>query len=593
MSLLTVATATLMAATLVPEGGAGAPKPIQSRITAVTVYADRAQVTRTAEVDITPESGRFTVTKLPGWVDAESVRVAVDPPTAGQVEDVTVETAYLAEASEEAVRKVQNAVRDVSDDIAAITDETRTLNEEIARLDALRSLSVDKLPRELAMGDVKVKALSDTMAYVTETVRGDRTKLRALAKKQRDLNPILAQRQRELSDLQARAQLQQSNVQIVLKGAGHAQLRITYLTPGAAWEPLGEVRVTRGGTAVTVLQYASVTQTTGEDWTNAKLSFSTQNPSEMLDVPTIHGLLLDQGGAGLGNVVAGMSASFSRAQAIYTENNENVARQKAEWRESLQRQAEMQSRAAEHFGKIARRGTTAHFAALSGDRTVRADGKTVRVPIASGDFTAVTKVVAAPEVSLNAVRVADLVNGGSNPILPGRAMLFEDGAFVGRSELEFVAPGEKFSVFLGVDDHVKLERTLDRKLSVLHWRGKRTEMGLSYLVNAENLGSSPLSIELSERIPVTQTEEIEVGDVEVPHKVKPDPQGLVKWTETIPAHSKLAWHIAYTLEYPSDFVARSRAAAVTDQPAAPAPAAAMPRKAEMYEQIDALEKALK
>src|SRR5258706_929695 len=120
------------------------PKTLASKITAVTVYSDRAEVTRTAEVELTAGSNRFVVTKLPGWVDTESVRVAVDPSSAGQVEDVAVETAYLAEASEEAVRKAQAAARDAADDLAAVTDETRTLGEEIARLEALRGLSLDK-----------------------------------------------------------------------------------------------------------------------------------------------------------------------------------------------------------------------------------------------------------------------------------------------------------------------------------------------------------------------------------------------------------------------------------------------------------------
>jgi uncharacterized protein (TIGR02231 family) len=569
------------------------PVVLPSRITDVTVYADRALVTRTAELEISPGSTRFAVTQLPGWIDAESVRVAIVPATAGQVADVGVETTYLADASEEAVRKAELAVRDAAADLAAVTDEERTLTEEISRLDAVRALSIDKLPRELAMGDVKVKQLADTMGYVTSAVRNDRAQLRALARKQPDLEPVLAQRQRELSELQVRAQLQQTTVRIDLRGSGHAQLRVTYLIPGAAWEPLGEIRVSRGSSVVAVAQYASVSQTTGEDWAQARLSFSTQNPNAVLDVPRIHGLMLDKGGAGLGNVVSGISGSFSRAQALYAEGNESFAKKKAAWRESLQRQAEVQSRAVEHFGKISRRGTTAHFAALGGDTTVRADGKTIRVPIASGDYTAAARVVAAPEVSLNAVRVANLVNGGSTPILPGRALLFQDGAFVGRSELDFVAPGEKFSVFLGVDDQIKLERKLDKKLSALHWRGKRTEMGLSYLVTAENLGSTPVEVDLSERIPVAQTEEIEVGDVEVPHKVKPDAEGLVKWSEEIPAHARLSWRIAYKLDYPSDFVARSRAVAE----AAPAPAApdvAPERKdARIYDFIDQSENALK
>ena len=562
------------------------PLPLTSRITGVTVYADRAQVTRTAAVDLTSEPRRVAIARLPGWIDAESVRVALDPPSAGQVLDVAVETAYLAEASEEAVRVAQVAARAVSDDLGALNDEERTLGEEIARLDALRGLSIDKVPREIAAGDVKVKSLADTMLYITETVRNDRKQLRTIANKKRDLEPILVQRQRELTDLQARAHLQQSAVVVELKGGGaHAELRVVYLTPGAAWEPQAELRVSRGGSAVNVAQFASVTQTTGEDWSGAKLSFSTQNPSSMLAMPRARGLVLDGRGGGLGDVVGNTGASFSRAQAIYAENNESVARSKSDWRESLQRQSEVQTRAAEDFTKIARRGTTAHFVAIS-ERTVRADGKSVRVPITAGDFAASTRIVAVPEVSLNAVRVADLLNGGSYPILPGRAMLFEEGAFVGKSELEFVAPGEKFSLFLGVHDRLKLERTLDKKSSQLKRHGKRTEMTLAFVVTAENLSSAPLTIEMAERIPVAQTEEIEVSDIELPNKWKPDAQGVVRWTETLAPHAKATWKIGYQLEYPTDFVVRSRAA--DSQNAPPSPASAAP----MYQQIEKMEQSL-
>jgi uncharacterized protein (TIGR02231 family) len=566
---------------------AAEPATLTSRIAGVTVYADRAQVTRTASVELPSEAARFAVTRLPGWIDAESVRVALDPPGAGQVLDVSVETAYLAEASEEAVRVATAALRDVSDEIAAVADEERTLNEEIARLDALRAMALDKVPRELAVGDLKVKSLGETMAYVTETIRTDRKQLRDLAKKRRDLEPILTKKQHELSDLQARAQLQQSSVVVELKGRGTAALHVTYLTPGAAWEPLGEMRVSRGGTAVNVLQYATVIQTTGEDWAGAHLSFSTQNPSTLLDVPRARGLLLDRSGDGLGDMVGRLGESFLRAQAIYAQRNESVARTQSSWRSSIQVQNEVQTRATERFAQIAQRGTTAHFAALA-DRTVRADGKPVRVAIAAGNFGAVTKIVAVPEVSLNAVRVADLVNGGSYPILPGRAMLFEDGAFVGRSDLDFVAPGERFSLFLGLHDRVKLERTLDKKSSALRRHGKRTDMTLSFVGTAENLGATPLVIEISERIPVAQTEEIELDDIELPRKLKPDQQGVVRWTETIPARSKVTWRVGYKLEYPTDFVVRSRAAFTAD----PSPAAPAARARKMYEQIEVMEKSL-
>src|SRR5581483_11502847 len=134
--------------------------------------------------------------------------------------------------------------------------------------------------------------------------------------------------------------------------------------------------------AISLAQLALVSQTTGEDWAQARLSFSTQDPTVTLDVPRVQQLLLDNGGAGLGDVVSSSAGSFSRAQSAYAVGNELAARNSVALRESLKQLAETQTRVAARFSKL-RRGTTTHFAALDGARTVRADGKVVRVPIST------------------------------------------------------------------------------------------------------------------------------------------------------------------------------------------------------------------
>lgn len=572
---------------------------VASRITAVTVFADRAQVTRQASVEVRgAEVARLAFARLPGWIDAESLRVAVDPPGAAQILDVAIQPVFAAEAAEESVRKAQAAFLEVSDQLAEVADEERGLQEEIRRLEALRMLSIDKVPRELAVGETRVKNLAETMTYLADSVRADQRQLRALAKRRRELEPLLAQRRAELAELQARAQLQTSTVVVELRpllkrpAEGGAPvplaLRLSYLTPGASWEPAGELRVTRSASAVQVLQSATVVQTTGEDWNGAALSFSTQRPDDVLDVPEAHGLMLDRGGAGLSDVVGRMTESFSKAQTVYASQNQQMAKSRKHWDDSLARQHDVQQRALQSFTRLTQRGTTAHFAALA-ERSVRSDGKPVRVPIALGEFPYRARIVAVPEVSLNAVRVAEVVNSAQVAILPGPVALFSDGAFIGAGQLDFAAPGEAFSVFLGVQDRVKLERVLDKKTSGLHRGGRRTEMKLSFVVSAENLGSEPLTVDLSERIPVAQSEDIEVDDVETPRKVKPDSQGLVRWTETLPPKTKVSWRVSYTLDYPSDFVQRRRSQPPASRPEPHGgPGAALKR--QMYEQIDQLEK---
>ena len=76
---------TLLIALAGPLWAADDVKVVSSKITDVTVFADRAQVTRTA-VGV-PLGGRLAFERLPGWIDEGSVRVSLNRwyyPTSGK-----------------------------------------------------------------------------------------------------------------------------------------------------------------------------------------------------------------------------------------------------------------------------------------------------------------------------------------------------------------------------------------------------------------------------------------------------------------------------------------------------------------------------
>ena len=559
---------------------------VATTISAVTVYADRAQVTRTGTVELSG-TRRYAIEKLPGWIDPESVRATLKPGS-GRILDVTVETSFLAEAAGEGVKAADAAVREIAYQLGEIEDEEKVLKDEIARLESLRAFTIDKLPKELATRDISVKTMGDTLGFVSDILRRDRKALRELARRRRELEPELAARNAKRAELAVQSQLRKCTVFLEIEGSGRATLSLTYLTPGATWEPNSELRVVGNGQKVSLTQYATVVQTTGEDWDRAALSFSTQRPGEVLDVPQVGGLLLGRGGAGLGDILGKMDESFGRAAQFYDAQNEVVAQNRMDWADNIQNQRGIQSRVAARFAKIAGRGTTAHFTART-PRNVRADGRPVRVPISASDLAATVRLVGVPEASLNVVRTADLVNETAQPILPGRVSLFDDGAFVGTSEFDFVAPGEKFATFLGMYDRLKLGRGLDRKRSAIERGHKRTSLSISYEVTAENLSDQPITVELADRVAVSQIDDIEVDDVEIPKGASQDADGVVKWTATIAPKQVGTWRIAYTLDYPNDLLARPRQEIRPSKSMSPS---AAPQAPSLYDQIEQFEKSL-
>ena len=599
---LLAAACTMLAAPTVPaaptdEPDADAPA-VPSKITAVTVYADRARVTRTA-LNV-PLGGKVAFRKLPGWIDEGSVRVSLTPASAGELLDVQILKTYLTRPDDEELHKAETAVQALNDQLAVLADERAALDAQAQQVSSIRAFSLEKFPKDTAVREVKVDEYAGVVKFIGNALAELARNIRDLEKKRRDLQPTLAARQRELDDLRQRAQLEQRTVVVTTSAnaAAQATLTLTYLVPGASWEPVHELRTANDTDKVTLASFGVVTQTTGEDWTGVALTLSTQRPAQTIHIPELEKLLVG-GSRPLTRLTE--QDSFGRASSSFTgqimlwNKTQNNLPQQAEFAKNYEAQNGNVLKVTTRFEALQeQRGTTAHFDGL-GAQTVRSDGRTVRVPLGSAQLVAQPKIVAAPELSLSAARTAELVNSSRQPLLPGQVLLYVAGAFLGTTEVDFVAPGETFPMFLGVADSIKLARTLDKKNSSLTWSGKRARMQVSYVVTAENLGDQPVALQLGDRVPVSETEEVRVLNTKLTPVARLDNQGLVKWDVKLAAKETKEFRLEYMLEYPVGLPVTGGAAGsggVVKEQAQQALPAFSGKGEGLRKQIEDLEKAL-
>jgi uncharacterized protein (TIGR02231 family) len=538
-------------------------QPVASKITEVTVYADRAQVTRVALVNLPAETIRLTFAKLPGWLDEGSVRVGLVPADAGQILDVQVRRTYLARASDQEFQNAEAAVGEISDQTAALDDEKGVLEAQSKQVDGIRMFALDKLPKDMATREVKPAEYGQAVDFIVESLRKIAAAKRDIEKRRRELQPELTARQRKLEELRQRAQLEQRSVVVTVQGAAKpATLSLSYLLPGATWEPVHELRAAPDAKVINLASYAVVMQTSGEDWTGVALSLSTQKSTETMKIPELEALIV--GGLKLPRLLAGGRNSFQEASKNWEAQNlfwsdlvnPDQARQE-EFRRNRAAQLSNVKRVEQLFDTLQQRGTTAHFPAL-GAQTVRSDGRPVRVPLSQVELAAQPRLIAAPEMSLNAARTVALTNTTKQPLLPGRVSLFLGGAFLGLTETEFAAPGEDFSLYLGVADQVKLTRTLDKKRSALIRGGAKTRMQVSFIVAIENLSDQALALQLTDRVPVSETDEVRITGVKIQPDGKPDTKGLLHWDLNLAAKQAKEFRIEYVLEYPTSLLAARR-----------------------------------
>ncbi len=571
---------------------------LSSKVTKVTVYSDRARVTRQASVQLPTEATVFAFRSLPGWVDDGSVQVSV---SSGVIVDVRVDRRFLSKATDASWQRVEKEHNALSNQLAALNDEIAVLEAQKQQIEAIKAFSLAKITQDTTIGDVNVKSYEDVLGFISQSLRTTAKARRDVKEQLDELKPKYDASARTLEDAKGLMKLEETTVLVTLQNttAAPATVELTYMLPGVTWEPMHELRAsTTDAKNVEVVSFAAVTQTSGEDWGGAALSFSTQSSTEAVNIPELDALTLGDTQT-VTRTRTSQASSFTRAQSAFKGQNMlwNKVRQSAAERErenfeqvyqsNIEFLQVVQGRTVSIFESLAKRGTTAHFKAQAA-QSVRGDGHPVRLLIGRSVLGSTQKIVAAPEQSLSAARTLSMLNATGQALLPGKVALYQDGTFLGMTDIDFIAKGERFSLFLSVAEQIKISRQLDRKHSALI-RKTRNQMAVMFIVTVENLASEEVTFTLSDRIPVSENKEIRIDKVSISPTAKPDSQGLLHWDLTLKPNEKRELRIGYQVEYPAELVIETNRRQQQEKMRSPSPSPSAPSKARIEDQIKALE----
>jgi uncharacterized protein (TIGR02231 family) len=280
----------------------------------------------------------------------------------------------------------------------------------------MKAFSNEKISQDTIIGTVNVKSYAEVLQFITNSLRENAKAKREVKARIEEISPEYQASQRRLNSMKNLMKLEETTVLVTLQAgrASPTDIELTYMLPGVTWEPMHELRVeTDNSKNVDVVSFAEVTQTSGEDWSNAELSFSTQSSTQSVRIPELEALTLGDTHTAQRILTTKMS-TFTRAQKAFEGQNQlwNEYRQSATaqrarenfeqvYQSNVEYLQVVQSRTVKIFESLQKRGTTAHFRAKA-TSSVRGDGHPVRVQIGRSTLSSKQKIVAAPEQSLNA-----------------------------------------------------------------------------------------------------------------------------------------------------------------------------------------------
>lgn len=530
-----------------PGLAVAAPTVAPSTIGAVTVYTDRAVVTRTATLDLAAGAHEVVLEKLPAALDDQSLTVSGRGTAQATILDVAARIAHTESTPNERVKALEDQLRALGKERRALDDRAKLLELQRKSIDqtesALLSPAAKDVPRP------SVSEITAALTFVTEQRAKISAEIAGLDEQREALQLRLAAVERQLAELRGaggRRSTKSITVRLDAATAGKLDLAVSYTVPGASWTPSYDVRANSSDASVQLSYFGVVRQNTGEDWKNVALTLSTARPSLGGAAPEIGNWVVDvfrprpmpaEGIVSL-NAFSVSSASGNRTRAA----SAPMASESDSFKDANLAQATVETAA-----------TSASFK-LTAPTTVPNDNSPQKVPVTTATLTATLEYATTPKRLAAAFLNAKVTNSSEFPLLAGAMNVFLDGTFVATSALRTVMPGEKFDLALGADEGVAVKHTRTKRLledTGLTGSGKRVTY--EYLTTITNHKKVPVRVIVSDHVPVSRYEKIVVKVITPPEtEQKPTAEGTLKWTLDLKPGEKREVPLKFTVAHPGD-----------------------------------------
>lgn len=511
-------------------------------ITRVVVYPDRALVTRQAAV---PCGAAVLVPfpPLPPAADPASLRAST---TAGSLDGLRTEERPRSESFAPRVRALEAELRGERAARAALSDE-KARAEDGAQL-AGRYLAVaERLAgREMSESNPNTRAWSQAFERAMEARGRAAAEVVDVDARLRKADRRIAELRRDLERLAADGAGSERRAEAVLScPAGQtAKVSLSYVVSGAGWTPAYEARLQDSGGAgngarVELSTYATVEQRSGEDWSAAQLTLSTAAPRQDATPPELQPLRVDMAG---------------RAPKVRTVVSRSSYQPRSE------APADLPAARAGQGGEGGRlrafgQGLSVQLQAQA-PADVPGDGTPVRIFVGKAGLPGALRLRSAPKMAPHVFRVADLVNQAPYPLLPGTVDVLRRGQFLGRYPIERVASGERFTLTFGIEEAVKIRRTLIEEAA--RDRGllgptKRRRYGYRY--DIASYLPRPEEVEIAEHVPLSEVEDIRVGvdaRTSAGYQLRKE-DGIVSWRLPLRPSESRQLELRYYVDVPSSY----------------------------------------
>lgn len=500
-----------------------------AQVDAVTLYPDAAQVTRQVVLDLPAGQTSVIVPDLPLQLRADHLRVAAD----GAVTIGAVNLAYdrlpvTPDITTPAVAAAQAR-------IDALQDALRASDAGVAEIEAQAQAALDQIGFLTAAAQAGAAGASPADVLQMAQMLGDETRrLRAAAldAQQRAQAAIRAQTadRDALADAEAalaalvapQAAGAVLAVDLTAPAAGQVTLVITTLEQGASWAPVYDLDLDRAQGALDIRRAARISQASGQDWRDVRVTLSTARPS--------------------GQIASG--AVWPQLRQIFPQDQMHPLQARTMAAEGMI-QAD-----AETSGPVVSYTYPARV-------DIRDGVEDLRLSLGDLRFAAQVWAQAVPMADPIAYRMAGFTNDSAEILLPGLAAFYVDGALVGQGELPLLAAGADARLGFGPIDGLTLARVIPaRSAGDAGVFTSDTALREQVQITLTNRTGQDWDLRLRDAVPYSEQSDLQIDITANPAPDRRDPdgqRGIWEWDLRLPAGAVQQVTLDVTLRWPAGF----------------------------------------
>jgi len=518
----------------------------------VTVYTDRAEITREVEVDVQKGNTQITLSGVSHCIDTNTIRVE------GVKGNVTI---LEVSSNVTFITKVQDIKPDtLKEEIEKLEKKIASLNAELERI-GKESLWLNGWFKN-HMEPLKINKKQTTIVDPFSPVTVERTAkfLDYQQKKMKDIDErrnkatyaienLRKESQKYLDEINQLPDKQPNRVQEILivvncKAPMKVEFKVAYIVYSASWRSSYDVRVTSRESTLNMNYYGNIINNCGEDWKDASLKLSTAQPSVAGKPPEL-----------CTKVVSIKQTAVAPRSSIAPSSARSVTNMKLH---DYQSDSRKKSSAPPVMTATPSSNMTSTTFSIPRKAVILADNKPHKVTIQQIKLEAEYTYTILPKHTPHAYLKASIRNTTKDVLfLPGPMNVFMDNNFIAKSEIPSLSPNESLGIFLGVDQGIKIEyqplkqrretqgilmnktNLLEVKFNTVITNNKDKDVTITMFDNLPKSNDSQIKVKLL-------NPEIQEGN----ELISITPANNVQWKFVLTAGEKTNVPFHYTVEYP-------------------------------------------